>query len=274
MKGDIPLLHYQTHLCHPDSEWMVLIHGAGGSIRTWKKQVEDLSRHINLLIVDLPGHGGSADLFLEETRYTFEYLSETIWNTVDHLKLKEVHIGGVSLGSIIAMKMQVMSPNRVRSLVMAGAIVRLNRRLKIIANISLALAKIVGYNAFYRIAARIALPRKNHKQSRNIFIRESKRLTTEEFRKWTAMYGETLNKTLEFLNKNNLSSPAVLIMGDQDHLFLKTALEYVQNQSMAAIEIIKKCGHVVSMEKPKKFNELSIEFLNKVRTFDRITSKK
>ena len=40
-------------------EWVLLIHGLGGSINTWKYQLKDLSEY-NVLAVDLEGHGGSA----------------------------------------------------------------------------------------------------------------------------------------------------------------------------------------------------------------------
>ena len=39
-------------------EWVLLIHGLGGSINTWKYQIEDLKGY-NILAVDLEGHGGS-----------------------------------------------------------------------------------------------------------------------------------------------------------------------------------------------------------------------
>ena len=40
-------------------EWVLLIHGLGGSINTWKYQIEDLKGY-NILAVDLEGHGGRA----------------------------------------------------------------------------------------------------------------------------------------------------------------------------------------------------------------------
>ena len=38
-------------------EWIVFVHGIGGSTKTWKKQIDDFSEHYNLLLLDLPGHG-------------------------------------------------------------------------------------------------------------------------------------------------------------------------------------------------------------------------
>ena len=40
-------------------EWVLLIHGLGGSIRTWKYQIKDLKDY-NIIAVELEGHGGSS----------------------------------------------------------------------------------------------------------------------------------------------------------------------------------------------------------------------
>ncbi|MEW6265415.1 MAG: alpha/beta fold hydrolase [Thermodesulfobacteriota bacterium] len=38
---------------------MVLIHGAGGSTQAWRGQIGPLGRKMNVLALDLPGHGRS-----------------------------------------------------------------------------------------------------------------------------------------------------------------------------------------------------------------------
>ena len=38
-----------------------MLHGAGGSIEVWFRQVPDFARYFNLLLVDLAGHGESVD---------------------------------------------------------------------------------------------------------------------------------------------------------------------------------------------------------------------
>ena len=55
------LLHYETYGLKPSADWIVMIHGAGGSTRTWYKQKEELEKNFNLIMVDLPGHGQSKE---------------------------------------------------------------------------------------------------------------------------------------------------------------------------------------------------------------------
>lgn len=257
------LLHYETHIVHPKAEWLVLIHGAGGSTVTWKRQVPVLGAVYNLLVVDLPGHGRMSERPNTETAYTFDHIGERIWDVVDHLKLPRVHLLGVSLGTVIALSMREQRSEQVGCLVNGGAIVRLSTRLKLLATASLTLAKVIGYPAFYRLSATIMMPRKNHEASRRVFIRESRFLSTDEFRKWTAMY-RSLNKTLKRLFAVASDIPHLVVMGAQDHLFLDQAKLYAMLHDTVRLEVIPRCGHVVTIEQADRFNALCLEFLAEV----------
>jgi pimeloyl-ACP methyl ester carboxylesterase len=255
------LLHHEVHHHHPGGEWLVLIHGAGGSTVTWKRQIIPLGTRFNLVVVDLPGHGRMAERPSSDATYTFDSIGARIWDVVDHLGLTQVHLVGVSLGTVIALAMREQRPQHVRSLVNGGAILRLSKRLKVLARVSLMLAKVIGYPAFYRLSATIMMPRRNHEASRRVFIRESRFLSTAEFRKWTAMY-RGLNDTLKHLFAVTSKIPHLVVMGAQDHLFLDQAQRYARlHPSGVRLEVIPRCGHVVTIEQAERFNALCLEFL-------------
>lgn len=260
------MLHFEAlQHSNPNADWLLLIHGAGGSIRTWKKQKDTLSALYNLLIIDLPGHGESKHKQIKRDAYTFDFLGNKIWEVVDYLKIGNIHLVGVSLGAIIAMQMRKLRPANVMSVVQAGAIVRLDLKLKMVSSFSLGLAKLIGFPKFYQFAAWLALPKKNHKKSREIFIRESRHLTDDEFRKWTAMYGKQLNETLKQIYTAVSEIPTILIMGEQDHFFLGQAKKYVRFHKNAQIKIIEKCGHIVNLERAERFNELCTQFIKSLK---------
>jgi pimeloyl-ACP methyl ester carboxylesterase len=257
------LLYFETHEHLVSNEWLLLVHGAGGSTRTWKRQIEELGAHYNLLIIDLPGHGNNASNSYQFPDYSFLFMADKLWEVVDHLKINKIHIIGVSLGTIICLQMRQLQPDRILSVIMPGAIVKLNTKLKILASVSLSLAKVIGYRSFYKLSASIMLPRKNHKKSRDVFIRESKALSISEFKKWTGLY-YNLNKTLLNFFESKSPIPHLLIMGSQDHLFLQPAKEYVIYHKNAKLLVIPDCGHVVSIERAKKFNSSCLEFLKSI----------
>lgn len=254
------LLYFETHKHSVCNEWLLLVHGAGGSTRTWKRQIEELGAHYNLLIVDLPGHGKNASNACQFPDYSFLFMANKIWEVIDYLKIQKIHLIGVSLGTIICLQMRYLQPDRILSVIMPGAIVKLNTKLKILASVSLSLAKIIGYRSFYKLSASIMLPRKNHKKSRDIFVNVSKALSINEFKKWTGLYYK-LNATLLEFFKSKSSIPHLLIMGSQDHLFLQPAKDYAIYHSNAELHVIPNCGHVVSIERSKKFNAICLEFL-------------
>ena len=57
------MLHYSTHLNPTSKLWVTFVHGAGGSSSIWFKQIRAFSKHFNVLMVDLRGHGKSKRSF-------------------------------------------------------------------------------------------------------------------------------------------------------------------------------------------------------------------
>ncbi len=265
------LLNYEVHQNENNQEWIVLVHGAGGSTKTWKRQIKQLGAVYNLLVIDLPGHGKNKGQVLDEN-YSFQFISEKLWEVVDYLRIKKVHLMGISLGSILCLQMRLLRPDQVLSMILPGAIVQLNFKLRLLADISLQLAKIIGYRRFYKLSAHIMMPRANHKKSRDVFIKESQALTIEEFKKWTNLY-HNLNDTLNHLFETPSTTPQLLVMGSQDHLFLSAAKKYVRTHPTATIDIIPDCGHVVSIEQASQFNNISLSFLQEISPYSSLPKK-
>ncbi|NDE61088.1 MAG: alpha/beta hydrolase [Cyclobacteriaceae bacterium] len=50
-------------------------------------------------------------------------------------------------------------------------------------------------------------------------------------------------------------------MGDQDVMFLEPVRKLVRVHKSSLLEVLDNCGHVVNVEKPDQFNQLSLAFL-------------
>ena len=46
------MLKYEA-IDNQHEEWVVFVHGIGGSTKTWNRQIEDFSQRFNLLLLDL-----------------------------------------------------------------------------------------------------------------------------------------------------------------------------------------------------------------------------
>lgn len=259
---------YYKQFFHPSSqEWIVFIHGAGGSSAVWHKQLREFQKEYNLLLIDLRGHGKSADLpqAIWSKKYTFEAVTEDILEVLDHLRLPSAHFMGVSLGTILARQLAEMEPSRVRSLVLAGAVTRLTTQSRILVVLGNIFKRIIPYMWLYRLFAFIIMPRKQHAESRNLFIQEAQKLCQQEFIRWFTLTKE-INPLLKYFKEKDLGIPTLYIMGDQDVMFLEPVKNLVKDHKNAFLSVLQQCGHVVNVEKPEEFNQLSIAFINQRNT--------
>ena len=244
---------------------MVFIHGAGGSSSIWFRQLREYRQHFNVLLVDLRGHGGSKNLLKEyvEKNYTFNDVSHDVLEVLDHLRIRSAHFVGISLGCIIIRTLAELQPSRVRSMVLGGAITRLNIRSNVLMHTGNALKRVVPYMWLYSIFAWVIMPKKRHEKSRSLFIEEAKRLAQKEFLRWYKMTAE-INPLLRYFKEKEQSIPTLYIMGDEDHMFLPPVKRMVREHRNAQLAILENSGHVVNVDQPEQFNTHSIAFIKSI----------
>lgn len=259
------MLYHKTYLHATSDEWIVFIHGAGGSSAVWHKQIKDFKKKYNLLLIDLRGHGKSTDLpkAIYEQVYTFEDISRDILEVLDHLNMAPAHFMGVSLGTIIARQLAEMEPDRVKSLILAGAVTRLNIQSRILVALGNAFKRVIPYMWLYSLFAYVILPRKQHAESRNLFIREAKKLCQKEFIRWFKLTRD-INPLLRYFKEVDIKVPTLYVMGDQDVMFLEPVKKIVLQHQQAALQVIRQCGHVVNVERPLEFNQSALAFLKTI----------
>jgi pimeloyl-ACP methyl ester carboxylesterase len=258
------LLNYTTYLHKTATVWVTFVHGAGGSSSIWFKQIRSFSSHFNVLVLDLRGHGNSKSTFKNTftEKYTFDSITNDIVEVIDHLKIKTSHFTGISLGTILIRNLAEKHPERVKSMIMGGAIMKLNFKSQLLMRIGVLCKSVVPYLLLYKLFAFIIMPRKNHKKSRLIFVNEAKKLYQKEFIRWFKLTSE-INPLLRFFRTNEIKIPTLYIMGEEDHLFLPAIKNIVSQHLQSSLLILKNCGHVVNIEQSERFNIESIGFINK-----------
>lgn len=256
------LLHYEVYHLAPEAKWVVFIHGAGGDSSSWKFQVDAFRPYFNLVFMDLRDHGRSKNLEPSYDTYNFDIVSGDVIRVLDHLGITRAHFVSLSLGSIILQKIHDKREEVIDRVVMAGGIFRATWKIKFFVYSGRFLSKVLSYRQVYNLFSLIILPRKNHRKSRRIFRLQSKRLTQQEFNKWLMLHREFFTLLRNYFNKN-LEKLSLVVMGSEDHVFLKAAKNFVRHHQLAQIEILEKCGHVVTLEMPHQFNETALRFLLK-----------
>jgi len=256
------LLNYSTYLHSHSNEWVTFVHGAGGSSSIWYKQIRDFKAEFNVLILDLRGHGNSKPKLKDafNTKYTFDSITNDIVEVIDFLKIESSHFVGISLGTILIRNIAEKHPARVKSMIMGGAIMKLDFRSQILIKVGVIFKSVVPYMYLYRLFAFIIMPRKNHKKSRLLFVNEAKKLYQKEFVRWFKLTSE-LNPLLRFFRAKDIKIPTLYVMGAEDHLFLPSIKNIVNKHSTSILYVVEKCGHVVNVEQPLLFNKTSLDFI-------------
>ncbi len=248
---------------NPNVDWVVFVHGAGGSSSIWYKQLRHFKQYFNVLLLDLRGHGNSQfkikDTF--QDKYTFDMVSQDIIEVLDLHNIPRAHFVGISLGTILIRNIAEEHPERVKSMIMGGAIMKMNFRSRFLMRLGNITKSVVPYILLYKLFAFIIMPRKNHKRSRSLFVNEAKKLCQKEFIRWFRLTAD-INPLLKLFRQKSINIPSFYIMGEQDHLFLPTIKEITKAHHSARLSIIKNCGHVVNVEQARVFNEQVQEFIS------------
>ncbi|MEL6256199.1 MAG: alpha/beta fold hydrolase [Bacteroidota bacterium] len=255
------MLHYVTYEKDPSAEWVTFIHGAGGSSSIWFRQIRDFRKHYNVLLIDLRGHGKSKQPIYEKLkRYTFDVIGDEVIEVLDHLEIAKTHFIGISLGTIIIREISERHPERSSSMILGGAVMKINVRGQILMRMGVLLQSVLPYLFLYRFFAFIIMPRQRHKESRNLFINEAKKLYTKEFKRWFTLVSQ-VNPLLHFFRIKDSGIPTLYIMGSEDYMFLPSISKLVRNHKSSTLFVIPKCGHVVNVEQPEVFNREVIGYL-------------
>ena len=253
------MLKFKTHLNNKNNEWITFLHGFGGSSNIWHKQVRELSKHFNLLFIDLRGHGKSHNIHLD-TNFNLFTACEDIINVLKFLKIKNSHFIGISFGTLLIFKLMESHKKYINKSILAGAITSFNYLTRFLL-ICVNLLKSILPNMFlYKLFAYIIMPKSNHKESRLIFINEAKVIDRKVFNQWLKLIPD-FKKTILYLKPINFNKYILFISGKDDYLFSEDARQFASKNKFLSYYSIKGAGHVVNIDKPSVFNKKVIEYL-------------
>ncbi|MGP8123041.1 MAG: alpha/beta fold hydrolase [Xanthobacteraceae bacterium] len=99
-----------------DAEALILMHGIGGHLEAYARNVVALADRYHVVAFDFVGHGFSEKRL--DVDYTPESYAEHLRELMDALGIDRAHISGESLGGWVAGKFALRYPDRVMSLVL------------------------------------------------------------------------------------------------------------------------------------------------------------
>jgi pimeloyl-ACP methyl ester carboxylesterase len=254
------MLKFKTHINNKNNTWVTFLHGFGGSSNIWYKQIRELSKHYNLLLIDLRGHGKSKNQFLDSD-FNFITACDDIIEVLKSLKIKSSHFVGISFGTLLILKLIETHKNYINKSILAGAITSFNYFTRFLL-LCLNLLKTILPNMFlYTLFAYIIMPKSNHRESRLIFIQAAKLIDRKVFNQWFRLLPD-LKFFIYHLNPINLNKDILFLSGKDDYLFSEDIRRFALKNKYLSFYRIEGAGHVVNIDNPSVFNKKVIEYLN------------
>ena len=239
---------------------VVLVHGLGGTSNTWYPQAQVLQKQFRPVAYDLDGSG--------RTGVTGEIKIESHVNDLltvidDVSPDAKVHLAGHSLGSIVCQHFATKYPDRLASLVLAGAFPQPPEGARSVLRdrASKARAEGMGGIADAIVIGGTSADVKANQPAAIAFVRES---VLGQPPDGYARNCEALALATA-ADLSGLKVPTLLITGDED----KTAPQDVGRALASAISgaefhLITACGHWVTIERAKQVNYLMTLFYTRL----------
>ena len=249
---------------------VVLVHGFGSSLYTWKDVIPALAASHDVVALDLPGFGESdqpADL-------SFEDFPRAVVGLMDALGIARATLVGNSMGGATAAVVAARHPDRVTALVLidaAGFNLAPSEHPGMVRLTESSLAPVLSLSPGKRLMVESSLRQVFHDPAKVTPERLSEYLhaalrpgTLPAIRSLGASLRERSDVVQAALPR--IQAPTLVLWGDDDRWIpIAHADRFVAAIPGARKVVIRACGHVPQEEKPEEVARLLLEFLEPQR---------
>jgi 3-oxoadipate enol-lactonase len=116
LHGDVALNY---RIAGQGARTLVLVHGVGSYAEAWDGVVGRLASDFRILSFDLRGHGASSRV---KGRYEIDDFVDDVLALANEVEFEQFDLAGFSLGGLIAQKLALAFPERVRRLVLLATV--------------------------------------------------------------------------------------------------------------------------------------------------------
>ncbi|HTJ46732.1 MAG TPA: alpha/beta fold hydrolase [Kofleriaceae bacterium] len=245
---------------------LVAIHGFGGDKETWLLWAPFLARRRPLLLIDLPGHGGSRDA--REEDFGARAQAEIVLQTMDLCGFdRGAVLCGNSMGGGIAQRIARTWPARALGLVLVASVAHemaeseLTRELARGQNFLIPDGETTHDEFLKRVVEKP--PKVPRAVQRYVASQRAAAQPKLErvWRGWTGATGEAGVPD----DPQAIAQPALIVHGDRDRVIdVATARGLAARMPRARLEVLAGVGHVPQLEEPRRVSRLTEMFVREI----------
>lgn len=231
------------------SPTLVFLHGAGSTNEVWQAQWLYFKDRAQVIIPDLPGHGGSSGSSYD----SIDTYANIVMGLVDKLHLERFVLIGHSMGGAISQRIAILHPELLAGLVLVATGARLRVEPQVFSAIQ------TDYRQYVELAYSFSMSASADKQTRSMFEEILSHSPSQ-----TAYNDFTACNRFDVMDMiDNIRTKTLIMVGDKDMMTpLKYSLYLNQKIKDSQLETINDAGHMVMMEKPEAVNKAISGYLD------------
>jgi pimeloyl-ACP methyl ester carboxylesterase len=239
-------------------EPLILIHGLGITHEMWGWQVKDLKKDFQVIVYDLPGHGGTENILPEKEIY--RGLVDDLKGLMDHLGLEQANLCGLSLGGRVALAMAIHEPERVKRLIISSTFDKIQGIGETFTTwLGTRMLKKMTLERIVKTSAKSFFPTPELQKAAQLYSREAMKVQKEAILRLSYAASEVdYSSGLTLINV-----PTLVFVGEKEKAMIKIARRIAKAIPHAQLEVIPGVGHIWNLEKPELFSEKVRGFLKK-----------
>jgi pimeloyl-ACP methyl ester carboxylesterase len=227
---------------------LVLIHGAGGSAQNFLPQLRFLDRNLNVLALELPGHGGSKG----PGKQTIAEYARWVHETLKGPYFESFFLGGHSMGGAVSLETGRRYPENISGLILMAT----GAKMEVSPQILRGLAE-DPHETIIKIN-RWCYP----KGTSPHLIELAARLMEQTPASTILKDFEACHRFNRLEEIRQIRRPALILVGDQDVMTPPDYSRYLSEQiSSSSLTIIPGAGHMVMLDKPRETNQAVWDFI-------------
>jgi len=237
---------------------LLLVHGLGGSVESWREVLKPLSESFHLVAVDLPGYGLSDK---PRASYGIEYFASFLCSFMNEIGFYSALLAGHSMGAMIVVKAYAICPKRIRRLILIDAAGVSGTAAEIIREYMGDGWTLERLKKLYseRIIGRLG--KLDEERLKKMLVERSKPPALDAYLKSL----NAISKPLSEDDFKKISAPTLIIWGSDDKLTpLEDGIKLSRLIPSSRLVVIDGAGHSPHSEAPEKFVEAVLEFSKEI----------
>ncbi|MEK4967242.1 alpha/beta hydrolase [Cytobacillus sp. FSL R7-0696] len=249
-------------------EPLILLHGTGGHIEAYARNIRGLSEHFRVICIDMLGHG-----YTEKPNhpYGIDSYSDHLLGVIQALDLREVYLSGESLGGWVAAWFAAHHPGIAKALVL-NTPGNVNNKAEVMKKLKESTVKAVLEANYENVKTRLEWLMYDKSQVTDELIEARYNIYTQPSYQKAVDHIVAL-QDIEFRQKyswdpswcGKIDVPTLLAWTDHDPT--STVEEAMPIQEMipgSELIVINDAGHWPQWEKVDAFNKVIIDFFSKI----------